>query len=44
MRVFEGAAPCVLQVRRAVVEEGTVWCLARASALQELLLRRPVGA
>ncbi|WVZ85537.1 hypothetical protein U9M48_032454 [Paspalum notatum var. saurae] len=40
--VFEGAAPCVQQVRRAVVEEGSVWCLARASALQELLLRCPL--
>jgi len=43
--VFEGAVPCVQQVRRAVVEEGSVWCLAGASALQDLLLRRlPVGS
>ena len=45
MCVFEGAVPCVQQVRRAVVEEGSVWCLAGASALQDLLLRRlPVGS
>jgi hypothetical protein len=25
-----------------VVEDGTIWCLAGASALQELLLRRPL--
>ncbi|WVZ97140.1 hypothetical protein U9M48_042695 [Paspalum notatum var. saurae] len=40
--VFEGVVPCVQQVRRAVVES-TVWCLARAAALQDLL-RRAVGA
>ena len=42
---FEGVVPCVQQVRHVVVEEGSVWCLAGASALQDLLLRRlPLGS
>jgi hypothetical protein len=43
--VFEGAIPCVQGVVSAVAEEGNAWCLAGASALQDLLLRRlPMGA
>lgn len=44
--VFEGATPCIQRVLLAVVEEDNMWCLAGASALQDLLfLRRlPVGA
>ncbi|WVZ63192.1 hypothetical protein U9M48_012845 [Paspalum notatum var. saurae] len=43
--VFEGVVPCVQQVRQAMVEEGTVWCLAGALALHDLLLwRLPVGS
>jgi hypothetical protein len=38
--VFEGVVPCTQQVRSVVIEEGSVWCLASASALQDLLLRQ----
>jgi hypothetical protein len=38
--VFEGSRPCVQNVVLAVVEEGRTWCLARASALQDLLPRQ----
>jgi hypothetical protein len=38
--VFEGVVPCTQRVQSAVIEEGNVWCLAGASALQDLLLRK----
>ena len=38
--VFEGVVPCTQRVQSAVIEEGNVWCLAGASALQDLLLRQ----
>ncbi|WVZ88496.1 hypothetical protein U9M48_035013 [Paspalum notatum var. saurae] len=38
--VFEGTRPCVQSVVLAVVEEGSAWCLAGASALHDLLLRQ----
>ena len=36
--VFEGSRACVQNVVLAVGEEGRTWCLAGASALQDLLL------
>jgi hypothetical protein len=36
--VFEGGVPCTQRVQSVVIEEGSVWCLAGASALQDLLL------
>ena len=36
--VFEGAFPNVQDVLHAVTIEGFLWCMAGASALQELLL------
>jgi hypothetical protein len=35
-----GVVPCTQRVQSAVIEEGSVWCLAGASALQDLLLRQ----
>jgi hypothetical protein len=35
-----GVVPCTQRVQSAVIEEGNVWCLAGASALQDLLLRQ----
>ena len=37
--VFEGTSPNVQEVLHAVTIEGFLWCMAGASALQELLLR-----
>jgi hypothetical protein len=42
--VFRGVVPCTQRVQSAVIEEGSVWCLAGALALQDLLLRQlPMG-
>jgi hypothetical protein len=37
--VFEGTSPNVQEVLHAVTIEGFLWCMAGASALQELLLQ-----
>lgn len=41
--VFEGSRPCVQNVVLAVVEEGSAWCFAGASALQDLLRQLASG-
>jgi hypothetical protein len=38
--VFEGVVPRTQRVQSVVIEEGSVWCLAGASAMQDLLLRQ----